>query len=55
MGRVKFTTNIEEELLKKIKKKAIEEDKNVNEIIESLLDEYLKSITRRSNNGKRKR
>lgn len=40
--KVKFTTNINEELLKKIKIKAIEEEKNVNEIIEKLLQEYLK-------------
>ncbi len=40
--KVKFTTNIDKELLKKIKVKAIEEEKNVNEIIEKLLREYLK-------------
>ena len=40
--KVKFTTNIDEGLLKKIKIKSIEEGKNVNEIIEELLREYLK-------------
>ena len=40
--KVKFTTNIDERLLKKIKVRAIEEGKNVNEIIEELLQEYLK-------------
>ena len=40
--KVKFTTNIVEELLKKIKIKAIKEGKNVYEIIEKLLQEYLK-------------
>lgn len=40
--KVKFTTTIDEELLKKIKVKSIEEGKNVNEIIEELLREYLK-------------
>lgn len=40
--KIKFTTNIDKELLKKIKVKAIEEEKNVNEIIEKLLQEYLK-------------
>lgn len=39
--KIKFTTNIDKELLKKIKVKAIEEEKNVNEIIEKLLREYL--------------
>ena len=40
--KVRFTTTIDEELLKKIKIKSIEEGKNVNEIIEELLEEYLK-------------
>ena len=40
--KIKFTTTIDEELLKKIKIKAIKEGKNVNEIIEELLREYLK-------------
>lgn len=40
--KVKFTTTIDEELLKKIKIKSIEEGKNVNEIIEELFEEYLK-------------
>ena len=40
--KVKFTTTIDEELLKKIKVRAIEEGKNVNEIIKKLLQEYLK-------------
>ena len=39
--KVRFTTTIDEGLLKKIKVKAIEEGKNVNEIIEELLEEYL--------------
>lgn len=40
--KVKFTTTIDEGLLKKIKVRAIQEGKNVNEIIEKLLQEYLK-------------
>jgi len=40
--KVKFTTNIDEELLKEIKVRAIEEGRNVNEIIEELLRKYLK-------------
>ena len=38
----KFTTNIDEKLLKEVKKKAIENDIDVNEIIESLFKKYLK-------------
>lgn len=44
--RVKFTTNIDEELLKKIKIKAIKEGRNVNEIIEELLEKYLSNERR---------
>ena len=39
--KVKFTTNIDEGLLKRTKVRAIEEGKNVNEIIEELLRKYL--------------
>jgi len=39
--KVRFTTTIDEGLLKRIKVRAIEEGKNVNEIIEELLRKYL--------------
>ena len=39
--RVKFTTNINEELLKEVKMTAIKEGRNVNEIIEEQLEKYL--------------
>lgn len=39
----KFTTTINEKLLKEVKKKAIEQDKNVNEIIEELLKKWLEN------------
>lgn len=39
--KVKFTTNINEKILKEIKMKAIKESRNVNEIIEELLKKYL--------------
>ena len=42
MEKVKFTTNIDKKLLEKTKIKAIQEGKNVNGIIENLLEEYLK-------------
>lgn len=37
----KFTTTIDEKLLKNLKKKAIEEGKNVNTILEELIKKYL--------------
>lgn len=40
--KIKFTTNIDKELLQKIKIKAIEGNKNVNEIIEKQLEIHLK-------------
>ena len=40
--KAKFTTNINKELLDKTKIQAIKEGKNVNEIIENLLQQYLK-------------
>lgn len=40
--KAKFTTNIDKELLDKTKIQAIREGKNVNEIIENLLQQYLK-------------
>jgi len=45
--KVKFTTNIDEELLKRIKIKAIKEGRNVNKIIEELLEKYLSQMNRR--------
>ena len=38
----KYTSNIDEELLKKAKIKAIEENVNLNDLIERLLKDYLK-------------
>lgn len=37
----KFTTTIDEDIIKKAKIKAIEEDTSVAELIEKLLKEYL--------------
>ena len=39
----KFTTTIDDELIKKAKIKAIEEDISVAELIERLLNNYLES------------
>jgi hypothetical protein len=38
---VQFTTNIDENLLRQIKLRAVEESKNVNDILENLMQEYL--------------
>ena len=42
--RVKFTTNINEELLKEVKMTVIKEGRNVNEIIEEQLRKYLEEV-----------
>lgn len=42
MVKAKFTTTIDTQLLKEAKKKAIEEDKKLNEVIEELLKEWIK-------------
>lgn len=42
--RVKFTTNIDEELLKEVKMVALLKDVGVNDIIEELLEEYLEDL-----------
>ena len=41
MGKVKFTTTIDDELLERAKITAIKEKTSVAKIIEKLLDEYM--------------
>lgn len=41
MAKVKFTTTVDEELLKQIKKLAIDEECSVSDILEKLLRELL--------------
>jgi len=43
MSRKKFTTTLDEELIKAVKIKAIKQNTDVSVIIEKLLLEYLKS------------
>lgn len=43
MAKVKFTTTLDIDLLKKVKKKAIDDNKKVNEIIEELLREWVRN------------
>ena len=53
MTKVKFTTNIDKKLLEEIKIKAIKEGKNVNEIIENQLKNYLEEKEMTKNNKER--
>ncbi|MDE5415501.1 ribbon-helix-helix protein, CopG family [Alkalihalobacterium chitinilyticum] len=39
--RKKFTTTLDEELIKKIKLRAIQEDTDVSKLLEKLIQEYL--------------
>lgn len=41
MAKQKFTTTIDTELLKQIKKKAIDENRSVSDLLEELIKEYL--------------
>lgn len=41
--RKKFTTTLDEQLISKIKIKAIEENTDVSKLLEKLISEYLKS------------
>lgn len=44
MAKGRLTLSIEEELIKKIKILAIQEDTNVTAIVEKLIEEYLTSL-----------
>lgn len=44
MAKTKFTTAIENEILKQIKIKAIEEDLNVGELIEKMFKWYVENL-----------
>lgn len=43
MTRKKFTTNLDEEVIKQIKLQAVKENTDVSKIIEKLLLEYIKN------------
>lgn len=43
MARKKFTTNLDEEIIKQIKLQAVRENTDVSKIIEKLLLEYIKN------------
>lgn len=42
--KTKFTTNIDDNLLTEIKKHAIDEKKDVNQILEPLIADYLQKV-----------
>lgn len=42
MKRKQITTTLDEELLKEFRKIAIDEDRNLNEILEELMEKYIK-------------
>jgi hypothetical protein len=44
MSRKKFTTTLDEELIKKIKVKAIEENTDVSKLLEKMIENYLKKV-----------
>lgn len=46
MARKKFTTTLDEELIKAIKVKAIEENTDVSKLLEKMIEEYLKPTGR---------
>jgi metal-responsive CopG/Arc/MetJ family transcriptional regulator len=49
MPRRNFTTSIDEDLLEKIKIEAVKERRNVNDIFEQLIREYLKQKRQKKN------
>ena len=46
MAKKKFTTTIDEELIVKVKIKAIQEKRSVSDILEELLNKYLEEATK---------
>lgn len=44
MAKGRLTLSIEEDLIKKIKIVAIQDDTNVTAIVEKLIEEYIKSL-----------
>lgn len=43
-NRTRFQTTLDAKLIKKLKVIAIEQEKNVNDILDSLIADYLKSL-----------
>lgn len=51
-NRVGFRTTIEKTLIEKLKIKAIQQNVNVNDILEQLIDKYLKGEIKINNGSK---
>jgi hypothetical protein len=47
MARKKFTTTLDEELIKQIKMRAVEENTDVSKIIEKLIRDFLSKPTKK--------
>lgn len=43
MGKVKFTTTFDEDLLKKVKIQAVKEGRSVSDLLEEITTKYLES------------
>lgn len=41
MGRINFTTTLDEQLLERLRIQAIKEKRNINDILEELIKKYL--------------
>ncbi len=41
MARINFTTTLDSELLERLRIKAIKEKRNINDILEELINQYL--------------
>lgn len=50
--RIGFKTTIEEELIKSLKIRALQQNVNVNDILEQLIDKYLKGEIKLENSSK---
>ncbi len=48
MARIKFTTSLDEQLLQDLKAQALKEKRNVNKILEQIIDIYLKYVNSKS-------
>lgn len=48
MAKKKFTTTVDEELLEQIKIQSIKEKRSVSDLLEELIQDYLKKVSNQS-------